>query len=59
MTARDVTEQFEKLVEQRGIPQFTRSDNDPEFVAKVVQKWIDEQGFETLFVVGRFHLSGI
>ena len=50
MSARDVTEQLDKLVEQRGIPQFIRSDNGPEFVAKAEKKWIGERGFETLFI---------
>ena len=50
MTAEDVIAQLEVLVEQRGIPQFIRSDNGPEFVAKAVQKWIKERGFKTLFI---------
>jgi len=50
MTARDIIDQLNKLVEQRGVPQFIRSDNGPEFVAKAVQKWIKNRGFETLFI---------
>ena len=50
MTAQDVIAQLDSLVEQRGIPQFIRSDNGPEFVAKAVQKWIKDRGFETLFI---------
>ena len=50
MTAQDVIAQLDSLVVQRGIPQFIRSDNGPEFVAKAVQKWINDQGFETLFI---------
>lgn len=50
MTAQDVTEQLDRLVAQRGVPQFIRSDNGPEFVAQAVQKWIEERGFETLFI---------
>lgn len=50
MTAQDVIAQLDKLVGQRGAPQFIRSDNGPEFVATAVQKWIKERGFETLFI---------
>ena len=50
MTAQDVIAQLDRLVEQRGAPQFIRSDNGAEFVAKEVQKWIKNRGFETLFI---------
>jgi putative transposase len=50
MTAKDVVAQLEKLVEQRGAPQFIRSDNGPEFVAEAVRKWIKNRGFKTLFI---------
>jgi len=50
MTAQDVTRQLDELVIQRGVPQFIRSDNGPEFVAKAVKKWIAERGFEASFI---------
>lgn len=50
MTAQDVIDQLDELVGQRGIPQFIRSDNGPEFVAKAVRKWIEARGFRTLFI---------
>ena len=50
MTALDVIEQLDTLVIQRGVPQFIRSDNGPEFVAKAVREWISERGFETVFI---------
>ncbi|MDA7931300.1 integrase core domain-containing protein, partial [Akkermansiaceae bacterium] len=50
MTAQDVIAQLDSLVVQRGIPQFIRSDNGPEFVAKAVQRWIKARGFETLVI---------
>lgn len=50
MTAEDVIAQLDSLVVQLGIPQFIRSDNGPGFVAKAVQKWINDRGFETLFI---------
>ena len=34
----------------RGAPRFLRSDNGPEFVAKVVREWLHRLGVETLFI---------
>lgn len=50
MTGTDVVAQLDRLVSQRGVPQFIRSDNGPEFVAEVVKEWIGERGFETIFI---------
>ena len=46
MTSRDVIARFYKLVEQRGAPQFIKSDNGPGFVVKAARKWI--RGFKAL-----------
>ncbi len=35
---------------QCGIPQFIRSDNGPEFVAKEVRKWLSQADVQTLFI---------
>ena len=35
----------------RGGPSFIRSDNDPEFVAEAVQKWIKAVGAKTAYIV--------
>jgi putative transposase len=35
---------------QRGIPSFIRSDNGPEFVAKVVQDWISTERWKSAVV---------
>ena len=37
-------------MEQRGVPEFIRSDNGPEFVAKAVMDWISKRGFKTCFI---------
>lgn len=50
MTALDVIAQLDKLVERRGVPEFIRSDNGPEFVAKAIRNWIAEKGFKTCFI---------
>lgn len=38
------------LFNTRGVPQHIRSDNGPEFVAHRVQKWLAEQGSQTLYI---------
>lgn len=45
--ARAVVGILEKLVAERGAPEFMRSDNGPEFVAREVREWIQSQGFKT------------
>jgi putative transposase len=34
----------------RGIPQYIRSDNGPEFTARTVRKWLNRLGVRTLFI---------
>jgi transposase InsO family protein len=50
MGAREVVGILEKLVAERGAPEFIRSDNGPEFVAREVREWIQSQGFKTLYI---------
>jgi putative transposase len=50
ITAEDVVRDLDRLVSQRGVPEFIRSDNGPEFVARAVQDWIEARGFKTCFI---------
>jgi transposase InsO family protein len=50
IAARDVVKVLAKLFEERGEPAFIRSDNGPEFVAKVVKQWLEASGAETLYI---------
>ena len=50
ITARDLEKVLAKLFEERGEPAFIRSDNGPEFVAKVVKRWLEASGVETLYI---------
>ena len=50
MKGADVVEVLDRLVEERGAPEYIRSDNGPEFVSKVVCEWIEKRGFKTLFI---------
>jgi len=46
----DVIDQLFNLFVFRGIPEYIRSDNGPEFTAKAVRKWLNRMGVKTLFI---------
>ena len=50
LTSEDVIDQLFTLFILRGIPEHIRSDNGPEFTAKVVRKWLERLGVKTLFI---------
>lgn len=39
-----------RLFHQHGAPQFLRSDNGPEFLAKLLRTWLGEQAIGTLYI---------
>jgi putative transposase len=41
---------LERLFDAHGEPEFIRSDNGPEFIAKAVQEWLKERGAKTLYI---------
>ena len=41
---------LEWLFLTRGVPKYLRSDNGPEFVARVVCQWLEESGCRTIFI---------
>jgi len=45
-----VIEVLEWLFLIRGVPKYIRSDNGPEFIAKVVCQWLKKSGCQTLFI---------
>ena len=45
-----VVEVLEWLFLGRGVPKYLRSDNGPEFVAKVVRQWLRSSGCRTIFI---------
>ena len=45
-----VVEMLEWLFLTRGVPQYIRSDNGPEFISKAVCQWLKESGCQTLFI---------
>jgi len=48
--ADDVIDQLFNLFVFRSIPEHIRSDNGPEFTARVVRKWLADLGVKTLFI---------
>ena len=49
-TAAQVVEVLGYLFAVRGVPEHIRSDNGPEFVARVVTRWLYRAGVKTLFI---------
>ncbi len=50
MTARAVSVVLAGVVRERGAPKHIRSDNGPEFIARVIRAWMSEAGLETLYI---------
>jgi putative transposase len=50
ITAQDVIEVLRYLFLIRGVPDYIRSDNGPEFTAKKVKKWLKAMNVKTLFI---------
>jgi transposase InsO family protein len=48
--AKDVVRVLEGLIAERGAPEFIRSDNGPEFVAKAVRKYLEGRGGQSAFI---------
>ena len=46
----DVLERLSWLFATRGVPEHIRSDNSPEFTAKMVRSWMKRVGVQTLFI---------
>ena len=49
-TARQVIDVLQYVFAVRGAPEFIRSDNGPEFVAREVVRWLDQASVKTLFI---------
>lgn len=48
--AEDVIQVVAGLVKERGAPAHLRSDNGPEFIARVLKAWVVGQGVKTLYI---------
>ena len=40
----------EKSIQEHGAPEFLRSDNGSEFIAKIVQRWLKENAVKTIYI---------
>ena len=53
----DVLVWLQKAIGQHGAPEFLRSDNGSESIAKIVQRWLKENGVKTIWAArGRMDL---
>lgn len=50
LKAADVLHWLQKAVAQHGVPEYLRSDNGSEFIAKIVQRWLAEQRIKTIYI---------
>ena len=50
LRAHDVLEVLAELFTRHGPPEHLRSDNGPEFTAKLVRRWLARLGVQTLFI---------
>jgi transposase InsO family protein len=46
----DVLYELSELFIERGVPEYLRSDNGPEFIAAFVREWLRRVGTKTLFI---------
>lgn len=50
LKAKDVLEWLQRAIQEHGAPAYLRSDNGPEFIATLVQRWLRENGVKTLYI---------
>jgi putative transposase len=50
ITAKAVIELLEEQIRERGAPDFVRSDNGPEFIARAVKDYLKARGVKTIFI---------
>lgn len=50
LKARDVLHWLQQAVAKHGAPEYLRSDNGSEFIAKIVQRWLKENGVKTIYI---------
>jgi len=50
LRAQDVLTWLQKAIEQQGAPEYLRSDNGSEFIAKIVQRWLLENHIKTIYI---------
>ena len=54
-TAQDVIGVLQYLFAVRGMPEHIRSDNGPQFVSRLICRWLKEAAVKTLFIAKAAH----
>lgn len=50
LKANDVLHWLQQAIAKHGAPEFLRSDNGSEFIAKIVQRWLKENHIKTIYI---------
>lgn len=50
ITAEEVVDTLRRLFAERGAPEYIRSDNGPEFIARAVKRWLAASGVGALYI---------
>jgi putative transposase len=50
ITSHDVIDTLAELFAMRGVPEHIRSDNGPEFIARAIQRWLEQVAVKTLYI---------
>jgi transposase InsO family protein len=50
LKSEDVLAWLQKAIGQHGAPEYLRSDNGSEFIAKIVQSWLKDNGVKTIYI---------
>lgn len=50
ITSEEVVDTLRRLFTERGAPDYIRSDNGPEFVARALKRWLSVSGVGTLYI---------
>src|SRR6516165_105069 len=50
LRSQDVLEWLKKAIAEHGAPQYLRSDNGPEFIAREVQRWLAQKRIKTIYI---------
>ena len=54
--ANDVIDILADVMVERGIPEYLRSDNGPEMIAKVLRNWLARVGTKTAYILSLIHI---
>jgi len=50
LRSQDVLNQLKKAITQQGAPEYLRSDNGSEFIAHIVQQWLENNQIKTIYI---------